>query len=150
MNILTTQFVPDLQRFELYLAGCKGVNGVHCKGCHNPQSWNFNNGKIITKDVLDRIIEKCYTNIVKNIWILGGEPLDQPLVELEYLLDAFKGTNKPLWLFTRYNYQEVPQSVLNRLNYIKVGAYKEELRTNTNNMYGVQLATSNQKILKLK
>ena len=146
MNVITTQYVHDLQRLEIYLAGCRGVNGVHCKGCHNPQSWSFDNGNKIDVEAL---VEKARQPIVNNIWVLGGEPLDQPLDELIYLLDAIKGVNKPLWLFTRFNYQDVPLEVLNRLNYIKLGAYDENKKTNTNIMYGVKLATSNQKIIKL-
>ena len=42
MNILGTQYTLKHKAFEIYVAGCNG--SPHCKGCHNPESWDFNLG----------------------------------------------------------------------------------------------------------
>ena len=38
---------------SVYLQGCPH----HCKGCHNPETWDFNGGKEFTYDVLNEIID---------------------------------------------------------------------------------------------
>lgn len=49
----------------------------HCKGCHNPQTWDFNGGLEESKAVLiKRVLDLLVKNGVKrNLSILGGEPL---------------------------------------------------------------------------
>lgn len=81
--------------------------------------------------------------------ILGGEPLDQPYIALKYLIEFLKTTKKTLWLFTRYNIEDVLQnSIFRNFDYIKCGAYDKNLITDDNIQYGIKLATSNQKIYK--
>ena len=47
-----------------------------CKGCHNPETWDFNRGQEFTYDVLNEIIEALGANGVKrNFCVMGGEPL---------------------------------------------------------------------------
>lgn len=48
-----------------------------CKGCHNPQTWDFNGGLEESKAVLiKRVLDLLLKNGVKrNLSILGGEPL---------------------------------------------------------------------------
>ena len=43
-------------RTAIYCAGCTN----HCPGCHNPESWDINNGKeMTTEEILKKIVE-CY------------------------------------------------------------------------------------------
>lgn len=49
----------------------------HCKGCHNPLTWDFNGGReesraVLIKKVLDLLVKN---NVKRNLSILGGEPL---------------------------------------------------------------------------
>jgi anaerobic ribonucleoside-triphosphate reductase activating protein len=47
-----------------------------CKGCHNPETWEYNGGKEFTPDILDKIVEALSANgIERNLAIMGGEPL---------------------------------------------------------------------------
>ena len=59
---------------SLFLQGCP----FHCKGCHNPETWNPNGGEVWDWNVLiNHILELITANgIQRNLSILGGEPLD--------------------------------------------------------------------------
>ena len=47
-----------------------------CKGCHNPETWDFNGGQEIPYNIKEIIIEAISkNNIIRNFSILGGEPL---------------------------------------------------------------------------
>lgn len=144
MNILSTEYGPVHKALEIYVAGCKAP---HCKGCHNPESWNFTSG-ISWKTYKESIKRKVelFLNLIDSFWVLGGEPLDQDTVELVGLLEFLKSFNKPIWLFTRYELPKVPHMVAVWCDYIKTGAYNEKLCTDMNIQYGVKLATSNQNI----
>ena len=56
-------------RMAVYVAGCENK----CPGCFNPESWDYNIGKELTDEVIDKIIEK-YKNktLLDGISILGG------------------------------------------------------------------------------
>ena len=148
MRILATQYTLSTKSLEIYVAGCNGQ--PHCKNCHNPESWNFDNGDLYTTDKFLAIKEKIDDNplLIKNIMIFGGEPLDQDKVELLILLQTLKTLNLPIWIFTRYDITEVYDFVKEYCDYIKCGRYIEELKTDNNIQYGIKLATSNQKIYK--
>lgn len=49
----------------------------HCKGCHNPQTWSFSEGKDASEeDLISQVINAIDKNgIQRNLSILGGEPL---------------------------------------------------------------------------
>lgn len=149
MNILATQYTLEHKAFEIYLAGCFGA--PHCTNCHNPESWDFNQGKYYAEElpnITSKVIQ--FGSLVDNIFILGGEPLDQNIVELKVLLKRLKVLNKTIWLFTRYEIDEVPSVIVELVDYIKCGKYLEELKVENNAHFGINLATSNQYIIKLK
>ena len=78
--------------------------------------------------------------------IFGGEPLDQNENELLGLLSDLKHLNKKVWLFTRFEIDEVSESIKFYCDYIKTGRYIPEFKCEDNIQYGIKLATSNQKI----
>ena len=58
---------------SLFTQGCP----FRCEGCHNPESWNFEGGVEIDKDVLIAEILRALgaNGVLRNLSILGGEPL---------------------------------------------------------------------------
>jgi anaerobic ribonucleoside-triphosphate reductase activating protein len=80
--------------------------------------------------------------------ILGGEPLDQDIINFYYFTVDIKSFDKNLWLFTRYELNEIEPTILNQFDYVKTGKYIKELSVDNNIQYGIKLATSNQKIYK--
>ena len=147
MNILATQYTLKYKSFEVAISGCKGKEGTHCSGCHSPETWDFEIGEPWT-EWKERIAKKinAFSDMINWIWIYGGEPNDNNLDDLKEMLLFLKSFNKPLVLFTRYAFNEVPDFEKEICDFIKCGEYKDEYRIDDNIQYGIQIATSNQKI----
>lgn len=147
MNIVSTQFTMDKNSFEIYLSGCTH----RCsQKCHNIELWDFNLGTKYDEKYLMNITKKIlkFDNIIDKISIFGGEPLDQDITELVNFLKDLKKFNKEIWLFTSYELDKVPDSVLELCDYIKTGSFIESLICEKLDN-GYTLASSNQKITKI-
>lgn len=123
-------------RTVLFLQGCD----LQCIGCQNKSTWELTKG--IKKDVkalAQELREKCFN---KKLTISGGEPLMQAGA-LRELLEELKDFD--LCLYTGHELNEVPQSILSYLKYIKVGRFVQELRTTTKPFVG----SSNQRFMEV-
>ena len=127
---------------DIFLSGCK--REPKCKNCHNSHLWNFNEGVEINYNNLINWLSKK-EEYYDNITIMGGEPLHNK--DLNILLEEIK-TIKPIWLYTSYELNEIPNDIKKLCTYIKTGKYIEELRSDNNIQYGIKLASDNQKIIK--
>lgn len=147
MNIIGIDYTLKTSSIDIYVSGC---NGPHCEGCHNPQSWNFDEGVPFSDNIIESIRNyiNIYSSLIKNVMIFGGEPLDQGHEELQTLFEELQIFNLPIWVFTRYNFEDIPEFVKSFSEYIKTGRYERELTCNDNIQYGIVLSTSNQKIYK--
>jgi anaerobic ribonucleoside-triphosphate reductase activating protein len=148
MKILATQYSLATKSLEIYISGCNG--NPKCKGCYNQEGWDFDVGSNYDQKYLESIINKVkiFDTLIDNVWILGGEPLDQNTDEFVSFLSDIEKINKTTWLFTRYELENITENISKYFNYIKCGKYLENLATNNNIQYGIKLATSNQKIYK--
>ena len=70
---------------------------------------NFNYGKTWTKETENYFIKCCKNPHVKNVAILGGEPMQQLMDNtlLNLLKRIKKETNKPIWLWSGYTFEEI-------------------------------------------
>ncbi len=145
MKIATIQYSLETESFEIFVSGCCGP---HCDNCHNPELWDYAIGKSLNDDFLIDLKNNIESKIdmIKNIFILGGEPLDQSKEEIIKLLNFLKQFKKPLWLFTKYEKKEVPKELFQYLNYIKCGRYVPGKKVSNRVKFGIRLATSNQNI----
>ena len=84
---------------SLYVQGCSH----HCKDCFNSGTWDFKGGYLWTDKVKNRFLNACEEEHIKNVCILGGEPLDQGKELFELLLRI----TKPIWLWTGYTWEEI-------------------------------------------
>jgi len=150
MRIISTQYTLQNKSLDIYVAGCNG--NPHCYLCHNPESWDFNQGHIYNRGYFNRIKEKVknFDSMIKNIMIFGGEPLDQNHDKLIHMLMDVNSLNKKIWIFTRYEIEEIPKEILKLCDYIKTGKYDSKLITDDNIQFDIQLASLNQKIYKLR
>lgn len=101
-------------RTVIYVSGCTH----YCKGCHNPSSWNPDNGHDYNMDELIEIIED---NSLADVTISGGDSLTFQYEETVKLVKAIKDkTNKNIWLYTGYSYENVLLNKKEVLPYIDI------------------------------
>ena len=93
-------------RTVLFVSGCTH----HCKGCFQPETWNFEYGERYTKETEDEIIESLRPDYVDGITLLGGEPFEpENQRELVKLLRRIKKElpQKTVWSFSGFTYEEL-------------------------------------------
>ena len=91
-------------RVSLYVSGCRNK----CKGCFNPETWDFDYGTPFTKDTEDKIIEGLKPDYIKGFTLLGGDPFEPENAKvlapfMKRLRAAYP--NKSFWCFTGYDYE---------------------------------------------
>lgn len=101
-NIKTTD-VADGEgvRVSLFVSGCRNC----CKGCFQPQTWDFNFGKEFTSKTEEEIIEALKPNYIKGFSLLGGEPFEEENQQiLAPFLEKLKKIypQKDIWCWTGY------------------------------------------------
>ena len=96
-------------RDVLFLQGCP----PHCKGCHNPQTWNVLGGE---KERPVDIAVELHSDSENDVTISGGEPLLQysEVIELMDIMNFYYGTR--FWLYTGYTYEALPPDALEELS----------------------------------
>ena len=83
--------------------------------------------------------------MIQEVWVLGGEPLDQDLTQLLVLLSNIP-KHLRIVLFTRYDLSYLPYEVLVYVDLIKTGAYISELACTDRVFAGITLASTNQEV----
>lgn len=159
LNIAAIQYSLDTYTLEIYTAGC---NPPHCPGCHNEELWSFDGG--LPVDMWEKSMRDYaraynqthnkFPSLIENIWLLGGEPLDNDEAEVVALVGLIKSifTDAKLWLFTRREINSVPDSVKSLCDYVKTGAYVAGLTTKEVVINGntITLASCNQDVHEVK
>jgi anaerobic ribonucleoside-triphosphate reductase activating protein len=90
-------------RCTLYVAGCCH----HCKGCHNPESWDPNAGTKFTKEIEDEVLDVLRKPHIKGLTLSGGDPMLLPnQTELLSLVKRVKTElpDKDIWCWTGYEW----------------------------------------------
>jgi len=136
-------------RLSLFTSGCTH----HCKGCFQPETWNFKNGEPFTLETQKYIIEKSKNKYIAGLSLLGGDPLDNvdgilPLLQ-EYR-KTFAAT-KSIWLWTGYLFEEIlkddlKSKVLPFIDVIIDGKFEENLKDITLKYKG----STNQRVIDVK
>lgn len=119
---------------SLWTVGCPH----HCKGCHNQNLWDYDAGQDIPiKMVIDELKEKINKNgVMRNLSILGGEPLDpQNVKDVDKVLKEIRATypNIKIYLWTGYTFEELEKredvrGALRNVDVLIEGRFIEELR----------------------
>lgn len=136
----------DGVRVSLFVSGCRN----HCKGCHNPEAWDFGYGQPFTKQTEDEIIEALRPPWIQGISILGGEPCEE---ENEAALIPFlkriraELPEKDVWLFSGYTYEMLQsEEILQYADVLVDGPFLSEQKDISLAFRG----SRNQRILRLK
>ena len=90
-------------RFTIFTQGCPH----HCEGCHNPETWSFEGGELITTDELFEQITR--DPLLDGVTYSGGEPFMhcEALVELSDRIRAFKGFPLNIMSYTGFTFEEL-------------------------------------------
>ncbi len=87
-------------RYTVFVQGCPH----NCPGCHNPQTHDFNGGKIVDTDELFR---ECVDDpLNRGVTFSGGEPFSQAKALYE-LGKRFKERGYNLWCYTGWTIEEL-------------------------------------------
>lgn len=82
-----------------------------CKGCHNPETWEFGRGKEFTSTTLETIITGLTAQgIQRNLCIMGGEPLCEENAFLTCLVIGEvkrRVPNTKIYIWTGYTYEDL-------------------------------------------
>lgn len=123
-------------RVVLWISGCNHK----CKGCHNPETWDYKYGKVFDEDAKNIIYQWLSKPYIKGLTISGGDPLDRndnELLEIFNLCKYIK-TNFPekdIWIYTGYTYEKLIEksnniifNILLQSDYLVDGPFIMELK----------------------
>lgn len=104
-------------RVSLFVSGCRN----RCKGCFNPETWDFNYGEIFTVKELLEITDALYPDHISGLTILGGDPMEPENIKVVEALCTVVKTSYPdktIWIYTGYKYEDLKD--LEIMEYIDV------------------------------
>lgn len=125
-------------RVSLFVSGCRH----HCKGCFNPETWNFSYGKPFTDETIEEILTALKPDYIAGLSLLGGEPFEpENQAALVSLTSAVRERypKKTIWCYSGFRFEDQlfagkvgdPQTALALLGNLDVlvdGTFKEELK----------------------
>lgn len=143
-------------RVSLFVSGCRH----HCKGCFNPETWDFQYGKPYTEETEEEILRLLAPDYIQGFTLLGGEPFEPEnqgvlIGLLRRIRKAYP--RKDIWCYTGYLYDadlaeggkvhtRVTDEMLSLIDVLVDGEFVEELKDVTLVFRG----SSNQRIIELK
>lgn len=146
----------DGVRVTLFVSGCTNA----CKGCFQPETWDFRYGKPYTAETEQEILDALDHPHIQGLTLLGGEPFEfenqEVLVTLlRKVRDTFPG--KDIWSYTGFVYErdlvpggkrwgKVTEKMLSYIDILVDGPFVEEKK----NIRLVFRGSENQRILNLR
>ena len=115
-------------RITVWVSGCVH----HCKGCHNPETWDFNGGREFTDADKEEIFKLLTIPYLKGVTFSGGDPLcsyEDVLSFAKELKEKFP--DKDIWVYTGFKFEYVAEhmsEILDYVDYIVDGKFEEEER----------------------
>lgn len=142
-------------RTVLFVSGCRN----HCKGCFQPQTWEFDYGEPFDEQIQNEILDSLAPAYVQGITLLGGDPFEE---ENQEALVPFmrrvkeRYPNKDVWAYTGYLYEELlangrkhteyTDELLSMIDVLVDGPFIEEQKDITLKFKG----SANQRVIDLK
>lgn len=140
-------------RVSLFVSGCTH----HCKGCFNPETWDFGYGQPYTAETERDILDACDHPYIRGLSLLGGEPFEpENQKALLPLLRKFRERfpDKTIWCYSGYNYEldmlagqlgdwEVTKEMLGLIDVLVDGEFHEKEKDITLRFRG----SANQRII---
>lgn len=143
-------------RLSVFVSGCTN----RCKGCFQPQTWDFEYGRLYTPEIEKFIIGELSKDYYEGLTILGGEPFElSNQREIIKLIRRVKKElpNRNIWIYTGFTYDtdlvsggcryiECTDEILDNIDILVDGKFIEELRNISLNFRG----SENQRIIDVK
>lgn len=143
-------------RVSLFVSGCRN----RCRGCFQPETWNFNYGSEFTWQTEDEILTALKPDFISGLTVLGGEPFEE---ENQVALTPFlhlvreQFPQKTIWCYTGYIYDvdlvkggrkhiDCTDEMLSYIDVLVDGPFIQDLKDISLPFRG----SSNQRILHLK
>ena len=98
---------------------------MHCKGCQNPESWDFDAGKLFNDEAKHELFNALNKPYIKGITISGGHPLEANNAVCVYnlIMDIKnKFPSKDIWLYTGWSLSihDIAPPYMNKTIYNKI------------------------------
>lgn len=143
-------------RVSLFVSGCTN----HCKGCFQPQTWDFNYGMEYTQETEDFIISEVSKPYYQGLTILGGEPMEpENQREIVKLIRRMRKEcpDKDIWVYSGFivnedlipggrKYTKVTDEILGNIDILVDGKFEEDLKDISLKFRG----SRNQRIIDMK
>ena len=143
-------------RVSLFVSGCTH----HCKGCFNPETWDFTYGNEYTEAAEREIRKALEPDYIDGLTLLGGEPMEK--VNQRGLLPLLKKVKKlfpqkTIWCYTGYTLEtellsdsrarcECTDEILSFIDVLVDGEFVEEMKNISLRFRG----SSNQRLIDMK
>ena len=93
-------------RVTLFVSGCTN----HCKGCFQPETWDFNYGEPFTRETEDKLIAMLEPHYIAGLTLLGGDPFEPSnqralLPFVKRVRETCPG--KTIWAYSGFTYEEL-------------------------------------------
>ena len=93
-------------RVTLFVSGCTN----HCKGCFQPETWDFDYGEPFTRETEDKLIAMLEPHYIAGLTLLGGDPFEPS--NQRALLPFVKRVretcpDKTIWAYSGFTYEEL-------------------------------------------
>lgn len=132
------------ERAVLWVAGCSH----HCKGCHNPDTWDPAAGVPYTTAIQEKLFYLASKRYRDGITLSGGDPMfpgnRKAILSLCRSFRHRFGNTKNIWMYTGYRLEEIKDDpILENIDVLVDGEYVEELRSE----YYPWAGSTNQRVL---
>ena len=117
-------------RAVIWTQGCKH----HCKGCQNPQTWDFEGGGLVPIDMVLQAIDELEYHT--GLTFSGGDPMYQPEA-CNKIAEFARNKRLDIWVYTGFKYEDILKlgkkqpiylEFLNKIDVLVDGRYKEKER----------------------
>ena len=143
-------------RVTLFVSGCTN----HCKGCFQPETWDFDYGNLFTPETEEKILSMLSPSYIDGLTVLGGEPFEpeNQRVLMPFLRKVKKlYPDKTIWSFSGFVLEnlkregthchcEVTEEMLSLIDVLVDGRFEEDKKNISLQFRG----SENQRLIDMK